>query len=41
MDYAFDPVGEVLSASDFRNVEKQRRYRRFLPDTSKDRAKHY
>jgi hypothetical protein len=38
MDYAFDPAGEVLSATDFRNALKNSEdIERFLPDTSKDR----
>jgi len=39
LDYAFDPVGEVLSATDFRNTLRAiDDIERFLPDTSKDRA---
>ena len=39
LDYAFDPVGEVLSATDFRNaLRNDENIERFLPDTSKDRA---
>lgn len=39
LDYAFDPVGEVLSATDFRNALRAiDAIERFLPDTSKDRA---
>ena len=39
MDYAFKPVGEVLSATDFRNALKNDEdIERFLPDTSKDRV---
>ena len=39
LDYAFDPVGEVLSATDFRNALKSKQdIERFLPDTSKDRV---
>jgi len=39
LDYAFDPVGEVLSATDFRNTLRAiDSIERFLPDTSKDRA---
>ena len=39
LDYAFDPVGEVLSATDFRNALKNDEdIERFLPDTSKDRV---
>ena len=38
LDYAFDPVGEVLSATDFRNALRSNEdIERFLPDTSKDR----
>ena len=38
LDYAFDPVGEVLSATDFRNALRSGEdIERFLPDTSKDR----
>lgn len=39
LDYAFDPVGEVLSATDFRNALRSGGdVERFLPDTSKDRV---
>ena len=39
LDYAFDPVGEVLSATDFRNALRAiDDIERFLPDTSKDKA---
>ena len=39
LDYAFDPIGEVLSATDFRNaLRNDEDIERFLPDTSKDRA---
>ena len=39
LDYAFDPVGEVLSATDFRNALRTGEdIERFLPDTSKDKA---
>lgn len=39
LDYAFDPIGEVLSATDFRNALRAiDTIERFLPDTSKDRA---
>ena len=39
LDYAFDPIGEVLSATDFRNALKNDEdIERFLPDTSKDRV---
>jgi cytidyltransferase-like protein len=39
LDYAFDPVGEVLSATDFRNALRAvDAIERYLPDTSKDRA---
>jgi cytidyltransferase-like protein len=39
LDYAFDPVGEVLSATDFRNALRSiDDIERFLPDTSKDKA---
>ena len=39
LDYAFDPVGEVISASDFRNALRDGEdIERFLPDTSKDRV---
>jgi cytidyltransferase-like protein len=39
LDYAFDPVGEVLSATDFRNALRTiDNIERFLPDTSKDKA---
>jgi len=38
LDYAFNPVGEVLSATDFRNALRSGEdIERFLPDTSKDR----
>ena len=39
LDYAFDPVGEVISATDFRNALRDGEdIERFLPDTSKDRV---
>ena len=39
LDYAFDPVGEVLSATDFRNALRAiDAIEQYLPDTSKDRA---
>jgi cytidyltransferase-like protein len=39
LDYAFDPVGEVLSATDFRNALRGgENIEKFLPETSKDRA---
>tara|TARA_R110000824_G_scaffold153926_15_gene325776 strand:+ start:2965 stop:4971 length:2007 start_codon:yes stop_codon:yes gene_type:complete len=39
LDYAFDPVGEVLSATDFRNALRNNKdIQRFLPEASIDRA---
>jgi cytidyltransferase-like protein len=37
LDYAFDPVGEVISATDFRNsLRNNENIDRFIPDGSKD-----